>query len=95
MKFSRICGASSLGARCLSAPYLVVLAGFVIASCSGGNAPVIADESEDPWNRSNGHCIRESSEGPVMRVTNRTDPELCGIKIKERPEEYVRVIPKK
>ena len=95
MKFDNIIGASSLRARCLLAPYLVALAGLAISSCSGGNAPVIADESEDPWSRSNGYCIRESSEGPVMRVTNRTDPELCGIEIKERPEEYVRVIPKK
>ena len=66
-----------------------------ISSCSGSNGPEIADESEDPWMMTNGYCVRESSEGPMMRVINRTDPELCGIKIKKRPKEYVRVRPGK
>jgi len=71
------------------------LLGLSISSCSGNNGPIIADESEDPWTRSNGFCVRQSSEGPMMRVINRTDPELCGIKTKTRPGEYVRVIPPK
>ena len=68
------------------------LLGVSIASCSGNNGLIVADESEDPWSRSNGYCVRQSAEGPVMRVINRTDPELCGIKTRERPKEYVRVI---
>lgn len=72
---------------------LLALLGLALASCSGGQGANIADESDDPWGRSNGHCVRESTEGPMMRVTNRTDPELCGIKTKDRPKEYVRVTP--
>jgi hypothetical protein len=71
------------------------LLGLSISSCSGSNDPIIADESDDPWRMVNGYCVRQSSEGPVMRVTNRTDPELCGIKTKERPKEFVRVVPQK
>ena len=71
------------------------LLGLAVSSCGGNSGPIIADESEDPWSRANGYCVRQSSEGPLMRVTNRTDPELCGIKTKERPEEFVRVVPQK
>ena len=68
------------------------LLGLAVSACGGNGGPIIADESEDPWSRSNGYCVRQSEEGPVMRVINRTDPELCGIKTRERPKEYVRVI---
>lgn len=71
------------------------LLGLSLSSCGGNGAPIIADESDDPWSRSNGYCVRQSAEGPVMRVINRTDPELCGIKTRVRPEEYVRVVPQK
>lgn len=73
----------------------VSIALLFTASCSGNNDPIIADESGDSWSRSNGFCVRQSSEGPMMRVINRTDPELCGIKIKIRPKEFVRVLPRK
>ena len=68
------------------------LLGVAVSACGGNGGPILADESEDPRSRSNGYCVRQSAEGPVMRVINRTDPELCGIKTRERPKEYVRVI---
>ena len=69
------------------------LLGLGVSSCGGNGGPIIADESDEPWTRSNGYCVRQSSEGPMMRVINRTDPELCGIKTKVRPKEFVRVVP--
>lgn len=68
---------------------------LAIAGCGGSKGPIVMDESSDPWtNNGKGECVRVSSDGPVSRVINRTDPELCGLNPKVRPGEYVRVVPR-
>lgn len=77
------------GAGIAAAALLLLLLG----ACSGKDAPEIRDESGLAWVARGSRCVRESEEGPVRRVINRTDPELCGIVVKRRPSVYVRVVP--
>jgi hypothetical protein len=70
----------------------VLLLAVFLLSC-GNNGPEIADTSGEEWRPSNGYCMRESEEGPLRRVINRTDPELCGRRVRHRPPEFVRISP--
>ena len=62
----------------------VALSGLGLAGCGGGYA-------EQPWVVRDDTCVRESNEGPLRRVINRTDNELCDRKVKHRHEVYLRV----
>ena len=74
--------------------FLGMLVVLVLVACSGGEPEwVVLDNSEDPWVRVENHCVRESTEGAMRRVINRTDPELCGRMVKNRPSDYVRIGP--
>lgn len=70
----------------------VLLLAVFLSSCSNGG-PEIADTSGEEWRLSNSYCMRESEEGPLRRVINRTDPELCGRRVRHRSPEYVRILP--
>ncbi len=81
--------AMALGAALLA---LAGLAGCGSAGPGDGAEPVILDNSEDPWMARDGACVRESTEGPLRRVVNRADPELCGRAPRHRPADFVRVL---
>jgi hypothetical protein len=65
----------------------------LLAGCGGGPAVQVQDTSGEPWVARDDTCVRELSEGPVRRVINRVDPELCGRWQKHRSDVYVRVLP--
>ena len=71
-----------------------VLLGVGLAGCGGNSGSVeVLDDSGEPWVLRGSACVRESEEGPMRRVINRVDPELCGRRVKTRSEVYVRVLP--
>ena len=65
---------------------------LLLAACGGKGAQIV-DDSGETWVARGGACVRQSEDGPVRRVINRADPELCGRSLKHRSLEYVRVIP--
>jgi hypothetical protein len=65
---------------------------LLLAAC-GDKGPPIGDDSGLPWVEHNGVCVRQSETGPLGRVINRVDPELCGRYVKHRPNVYVRIVP--
>lgn len=69
----------------------VLLLGLAMGCSRGESEPVILDNSGEPWEMVDGNCVREAEEGPVRRVINRSDPELCGRAIKNRPPDYIRI----
>ncbi len=74
------------------APAAVLFLAVFLSSC-GNSGPEIADTSGEEWRLSKSYCMRESEEGPLRRVINRTDPELCGRRVRHRSPEYVRILP--
>ncbi|MBI3994234.1 MAG: hypothetical protein HY342_13250 [Candidatus Lambdaproteobacteria bacterium] len=62
----------------------MALCSLALAGCGGGYAA-------QPWVARGDSCVRESGEGPLRRVTNRTDNELCDRKVKHRHQAYLRV----
>ena len=73
---------------------LILLFGIGLCGCGGNSGNVeVMDDSGEPWVMRGDTCVRESEEGPLRRVINRVDPELCGRKLKTRSDVYVRVLP--
>jgi hypothetical protein len=72
-------------ALALSAAALAV---WLLAACSG-----------TPWKegqpnaRLGENCVRASTKGPLKRVTNYADPELCGRIVAHRSPYHVRTKP--
>lgn len=54
----------------------------VLTACFGGFGPWVAKDDA---------CVRESKDGPKLRVINRTDHELCGREVGSRHPVYLRV----
>jgi len=78
LRLARVCAVAGL---CL-----------LLAACGGKGAQIV-DDSGETWLARGNDCVRQSEEGPVRRVINRADPELCSRSLKHRSLEYVRVIP--
>jgi hypothetical protein len=78
----------------LGAMLALWVAAPLLAACGGGSQPQIMDGSGEEWRVQGNHCVRENDDGgPVRRVVNRVDPELCGRTVKVRSRDYVRVVP--
>jgi hypothetical protein len=56
-------------------------------------ALLAACSEAEPWRAVGNTCVRASEEGPLRRVINRVDPELCGRYQKHRSPVYVRIQP--
>ncbi len=72
---------------------LALWMGLALAACAGNGAVQIVDTSGEEWMMREDHCLRESLEGPMRRVINRVDPELCGRSVRPRSPVYVRILP--